>query len=132
VPLHVAERRGHAVAYAKAHDAIAGLLALTGAGDTVLRLEEHAVLAATRADANRLANADEANLERVARAAHTQLEAIRALDLETLPPPLAEIAELRLRHPSASLAELAAKTRPPLTRSAVHRRLRALVDRVAS
>ena len=33
-----------------------------------------------------------------------QLEAIRALDLDSLPPQLAEIAELRLRHPSASLA----------------------------
>jgi cell division protein WhiA len=132
VTLKVAERRGHAVAYAKGHEAIAGLLALAGAGDAVLRLEEHAVLAATRADANRLANADEANLERAARAAHEQLEAIRSLDLAELPAPLAEIAELRLRHPQASLSELAAKTRPPLTRSAVHRRLRALVDRVSN
>jgi DNA-binding protein WhiA len=126
VALAVAERRGHALAYAKGHDAIADTLALAGAGDTVLALEEHAVVAALRADANRLANADEANLERVARAAHRQLEAIRAVGLDALPPELAEVAELRLRHPSASLAELAAKTRPPLTRAAVHRRLQAV------
>jgi DNA-binding protein WhiA len=126
VPLAVAERRGHAIAYAKGHEAIADTLALAGAGDTVLALEEHAVLAALRADANRLANADEANLERVARAAHRQLEAIRAVGLDALPPELVEVAELRLRHPSASLAELAAKTRPPLTRAAVHRRLQAV------
>ena len=61
------------------------------------------------ASANRLANADEANLVRTARAAHVQLEAIRALDVDSLPAPLAEIAELRLRHPSASLRELAAQ-----------------------
>jgi hypothetical protein len=85
------------------------------------------VLAAIRADANRLANADEANLVRTARAAHRQLEAIRALDLDALPPQLAEIAELRLRHPSASLRELAAKARPPLSRAAAHRRLQAVV-----
>ena len=124
--LAVAERRGHAIAYAKSHERIADTLALAGAGDTVLALEEHAILAALRADANRLANADEANLERVARAAHRQLEAIRAVGLDALPPELVEVAELRLRHPSASLAELAAKTRPPLTRTAVYRRLQAV------
>jgi DNA-binding protein WhiA len=127
VKLGTAERRSHAIAYAKGHDAIADVLALAGAGDTAIHLEEHAVLAAIRTDANRLANADEANLERVARAAHAQLEAIRAIGLDALPPDLVEIAELRLRHPSASLAELAGKARPPLTKSAAHRRLQALV-----
>ncbi|MGN6798639.1 MAG: DNA-binding protein WhiA, partial [Gaiellaceae bacterium] len=124
--LAVAERRGHALAYAKGHDAIGAVLAVAGAGDTALRLEEHAILSSIRADANRLANADEANLERVAQAAHRQLEAIRTIGLDALPPELVEIAELRLRHPSASLAELAAKARPPLTKSAAHRRLQAV------
>jgi DNA-binding protein WhiA len=127
VPLGVAERRSHAVAYAKRHDTIADVLALAGAGDTALRLEEHSVLAAIRADANRLANADGANLERAAEAAHRQLAAIREIGLDALPPDLVEIAELRLRHPSASLAELAAKARPPVSKSAAHRRLRAIL-----
>ena len=83
--LAVAERRGHALAYAKGHDAIGTVLAIAGAGDTALVLEEHAILSSLRADANRLANADEANLERVARAAHRQLEAIRAIGLDALP-----------------------------------------------
>ena len=132
VELAVAERRSHAVAYAKGHEPIADLLALAGAGDTALRLEEHAVLAAIRADANRLVNADEANLVRAARAAHRQLEAIRSLNLDALPPHLAELAELRLRHPSASLRELAAKARPPLSKAAAHRRLQAIVKLVES
>jgi DNA-binding protein WhiA len=129
VRMSVAERRNHAVAYAKGHEAIGDLLVVAGAVDTALRLEEHAVVSATRASANRLANADEANLVRTARAAHVQLEAIRALDVDSLPAPLAEIAELRLRHPSASLRELAAKVRPPITKAAAHRRLRAVVAR---
>src|SRR5947207_115438 len=129
VALRLVERRGHAVAYAKGHEAIGDVLALAGAGGTALSLEEHAVVAATRARANRLANADEANLVRAARAAHRQLEAIRSLDLDALPEHLAEIAELRLRHPSASLRELAAKARPPITKAAAHRRLRAVVER---
>ena len=123
----VAERRGHALAYAKGHDAIGTVLAVAGAGDTALLLEEHAILSSLRADANRLANADEANLERVARAAHKQLEAIRTVGLDALPAELVEIAELRLRHPSASLAELAAKARPPLTKASAQRRLRSIV-----
>jgi hypothetical protein len=132
VSLKLLERRGHAVAYAKGHEAIGDVLALAGAGDTALSLEEYAVLAATRARANRLVNADEANLVRAARAAHRQLAAIRALDLDALPPHLAEIAELRLRHPSASLRELAAKARPPITKAAAQRRLSAVVARSES
>jgi cell division protein WhiA len=130
--LAVTERRTHAVAYAKGHDAIADVLALAGAGDTALRLEEHAVVAAIRADANRLANADEANLVRATRAAHEQLEAIRAIGVDALPPQLAEIAELRMRNPSASLRELAAKARPPITKASAHRRLRAIQRLVES
>lgn len=132
VTLAVAERRAHAVAYAKGHETIADVLALAGAGDTVLGLEEHAVLAAIRADANRLANADEANLVRSARAAHQQVEAINAVGIDALPEHLVEIAELRLRHPSASLRELAAKARPPMTKAAAHRRLQAIVKLVTS
>ncbi|MBA3841798.1 MAG: DNA-binding protein WhiA [Actinobacteria bacterium] len=128
IVLRVAERRNHAVAYAKSHETIGDVLAFVGASDTALRLEEHAVIAATRSRANRLVNADGANLVRTARAAQAQLDAIRALELDTLPPSLSEIAELRLRHPSASLRELAAKVRPPITKAAAHRRLRAVVQ----
>jgi len=128
--LKVAERRNHALAYAKGHDTIRDVVAAAGAGRAALRLEEHAVVAATRAQANRLANADEANLVRTAAAAHRQLEAIRTLGVDSLPPHLVEIAELRLRHPAASLTELSAKTRPRLSRAAVHRRLGEIVDLV--
>ncbi|HEX5450331.1 MAG TPA: DNA-binding protein WhiA [Gaiellaceae bacterium] len=130
VELAVAERRNHALAYGKGHETIVDLLALVGAGETAVRFEEHSVLAATRANANRLANADEANLVRTARAAHVQLEAIRSLDLDSLPEPLAEIARLRLRHPAAPLRELAARTEPPITKAAAYRRLRRVVASV--
>ena len=129
VALAVAERRTHAVAYAKGHEAIADVLALAGAGDTALRLEEHAVLAAIRADANRLANADEANLVRArARRARAARGDPRRRARRAAAEHLAEIAELRLRHPSASLRELAAKARPPITKAAAHRRLRAITE----
>ena len=88
------------------------------------------MLAATRAEANRLANADHANLVRTSRAAQEQLEAVRALQrtgtLERLPARLHEIGRLRLRHPTLSLRELATKCDPPATKASVHRRLRKL------
>jgi DNA-binding protein WhiA len=126
VELRVAERAGHALAYAKSGESIADLLALAGAGAAALRLDEHAVLAATRSQANRLANADEANVKRSVMAAQRQLEAIRRLDLDALPGKLREIAALRLSHPALTLGELAAKCRPPITKAAAHHRMRVL------
>jgi cell division protein WhiA len=132
VPLRVHDRGRHAVAYAKAAESIADALALVGAGDTALAIDEHGVVAEARARANRLANADHANLVRASRAAHDQVQAIRQLEqngrLASLSPGLREAAELRLRHPSITLAELAAKCRPPVTKAAVHRRLTRLIQ----
>src|SRR5438132_8905453 len=103
VSLRVLERRDHAVAYAKGLDRIAEALALAGASDAALGLDERAVVGETQAEANRLTNADHANLVRTSRAAHTQLEALRRLErehrLDELSPRLRETAELRLRHP---------------------------------
>lgn len=126
IELRVIERGRYVVAYAKGRDAIADLLALAGAGEAALRLEEQAVLAATRATANRLANADEANVRRSVHAAQRQLETIRQLDLGTLPAGLHEIAALRLSHPALSLGELAAKCRPPISKASAHHRMQAL------
>jgi DNA-binding protein WhiA len=126
IPLKTLERRSHAFAYAKGGETIADLLALAGASETALRLDEHQVVAATRAEANRLANADEANVRRTVVAAREQLEAIESLDLGRLSRPLREIAELRLRHPSFALAELAARCDPPITKAAAHHRMQAL------
>ena len=68
--LRVHDRGRHAAAYAKGAEPIADALALVGAGDAALSLDEHAVVAEARARANRVANADHANLVRTSRAAH--------------------------------------------------------------
>jgi DNA-binding protein WhiA len=132
VELKVQDRGRYAAAYAKGAETIADALALAGASDAALAFDEASVVGATRSRANRLANADHANLVRTSRAAAVQLRAIRALELDALPEPVREAAELRLRHPSASLAELARKARPPLTKSAVQRRLQRLVELAAA
>ena len=135
VRLGLVDRDAHAAAYAKGWDAIESLLALAGAAETVLALEERAVDAASRAKANRLANADHANLVRTSRAAQLQLEAARRLRadgrLHRLPTSLREAAELRLRHPAHSLRELAERATPPASKAAMHRRLRKIEELAA-
>ena len=131
IRLGVVERSRHAAAYAKGGEAVAELLGFVGAHGTALALEESAVVGSARARANRLANADHANLVRTARSAREEVRAIRRLartgELERLSPDLRQVAELRLRNPALSLRELAARCRPPATKTAVHRRLKRLV-----
>jgi len=126
--LRAVARRSHAMAYAKRRETVHDLLVHMGAQDMVLAFDEAEVVARTVERANRLTNADSANLERASAAAHRQREAIAALELDALPDGLRAVAELRLRHPSASLAELGERARPPLTKSTVARRMRTLLE----
>ena len=130
VRMRVIDREAHAAAYAKSWDAIEAYLSVAGATATVLALEERALVAGLRGEANRLANADHANLVRQSVAARAQLEAAQALldDASTrLSPAMQAAAELRLRHPSLSLRELATRAAPPTTKAAMARRLGRLV-----
>lgn len=126
------ERRGGYVVYLKNRDEIAGLLALTGAHVAALHLEEQAVLKEVRAQANRLANCDAANTQRVTAAAARQLEAIARLQaqgaLGRMPRALQEVAVLRVSYPYLSLSELAEVCEGNLSRSALNHRLRRLVE----
>ncbi len=131
VRVKVEERPSHARAYAKGWEEIEGYLLAAGVVDAVLGLEERSVVAEMRSEANRLTNADHANLVRTARAAQRQLDAARHLEstgvLEVLPEPLREAARLRLGHPALSLRELAALTSPPATKAAMQRRLARII-----
>lgn len=130
VRMRVVDRDSHSAAYAKSWEAIEGYLGVAGASDTVLALEERALVAGLRASANRLANADHANLVRQSRSARAQLAAAEAL-LQSggsgLAPALYEAAELRRRYPTLSLRELSAKASPPVSKAAMAGRLARLV-----
>ena len=131
VRLRVADRDAHSIAYAKGWEAIEGYLSVAGASETVLALEERALVAELRAEANRLANADHANLVRQSRSARSQLDAVSRLEREGVLPGLASglqaAADLRRRHPSLSARELAARAEPPVTKAAMAARLGRLV-----
>ena len=118
-------------------DAISALLTRLGAHDSVLAWEERRVRREVRATANRLANFDDANLRRSARAAVAAGARVqRALEIlgDDAPTHLAQAGKLRLEHKQASLEELGRLADPPLTKDAIAgriRRLLAMADRRA-
>jgi cell division protein WhiA len=111
-------------------DAISALLTRLGAHDSVLAWEERRMRREVRATANRLANFDDANLRRSARAAVAAGARVeRALEIlgDGAPGHLVVAGELRLRHRQASLEELGALADPPLTKDAIAGRIRRLL-----
>lgn len=119
-------------------DAIGAMLTRLGAHDAVLTWEERRMRREVRATANRLANFDDANLRRSARAAVAAGARVeRALEIlgDEVPEHLQAAGRLRLQHRQASLEELGQLADPPMTKDAVAgriRRLLAMADRRAA
>lgn len=111
-------------------DAIGALLTRIGAHESVLAWEERRMRREVRATANRLANFDDANLRRSARAAVAASARVqRALEIlgEEIPDHLREAGELRIKHGQASLEELGSLAVPAMTKDAVAGRIRRLL-----
>ncbi len=112
-------------------EAIGALLTHMGAQDTRLTWEERRMRREVRATANRLANFDDANLRRSARAAVAAAARVdRALHIlgDTVPDHLAAAGRLRVEHRQASLEELGKLADPPMTKDAVAGRIRRLLS----
>ncbi len=132
LPFHTYERMGQRVVYLKGAQQIADVLALMGAGQSVLELENIRIRKQLRAAAVRAANCDEHNGERMLDAAQKQAEAIRQISLKqglfTLPRTLQDLARLRLENPDLSLKELGEMLDPPVGKSGVNHRMRRLME----
>jgi cell division protein WhiA len=104
---------------------VTDLLAATGATRAFLTFDDRRLRRQLRSEANRLANADAANLARTAAHAGDQVDAIRrAVDRhgwELFDAELRRVALARLANPSASVTELAQLLE--LSRTTLHRRL---------
>ncbi|WP_211270126.1 DNA-binding protein WhiA [Rhodococcus phenolicus] len=112
-------------------EAIGALLTHMGAQDTRLTWEERRMRREVRATANRLANFDDANLRRSARAAVAAAARVeRALTIlgSDVPDHLAAAGSLRVQHRQASLEELGQLADPPMTKDAVAGRIRRLLS----
>jgi DNA-binding protein WhiA len=111
-------------------DAIGALLTLMGAHDSFLAWEERRMRREVRATANRLANFDDANLRRSARAAVAASARVqRAIEIlgAEIPDHLLEAGRLRIEHGQASLEELGSLAVPPMTKDAIAGRIRRLL-----
>jgi DNA-binding protein WhiA len=111
-------------------DAIGALLTRLGAHESLMAWEERRMRREVRATANRLANFDDANLRRSARAAVAAGARVeRALEIlaEEVPDHLRQAGALRLEHKQASLEELGQLHDPPLTKDAIAGRIRRLL-----
>ncbi len=111
-------------------DAIGALLTRLGAHASLMAWEERRMRREVRATANRLANFDDANLRRSARAAVAAgARVARALEIlgDDVPEHLRTAGLLRVQHKQASLEELGALSEPPMTKDAVAGRIRRLL-----
>lgn len=111
-------------------DAIGTLLTRLGAHESVMAWEERRMRREVRATANRLANFDDANLRRSARAAVAAAARVqRAMEIlgAQVPEHLREAGELRVKHGQASLEELGSLASPPMTKDAIAGRIRRLL-----
>ncbi len=127
----VAPRKGRRIVYFKDVDAITDVLAAIGASQAVFALEDLRALKETKNRIHRLVNTEAANVDRAMSAAAAQREAIALLadayGLQHLKAPLREVAELRLAHPTETLAELGRRCEPPVKKSTVNNRVATLV-----
>jgi DNA-binding protein WhiA len=111
-------------------DAISTLLTRLGAHEALLAWEERRLRREVRATANRLANFDDANLRRSARAAVAAGARVdRALEIlgDEVPDHLKLAGSLRVEHKQASLEELGQLHDPVLTKDAIAGRIRRLL-----
>src|SRR3954470_6810406 len=130
IPSKAREVRGVDRVVVRDGDAISTLLTRLGAHDSVLAWEERRMRREVRATANRLANFDDANLRRSARAAVAAGARVqRALEIlgDDVPDHLIAAGRLRLEHKQASLEELGQLHDPVLTKDAIAGRIRRLL-----
>lgn len=117
--------------YSKDGEEISKFLAFIGANSSVLKFEDIRVYREMRNNVNRLVNCETANLTKTVGAAVKQIDAIKLIKekgkLASLTDNLQEIAELRIKYPEASLIELGKMANPPIGKSGVNHRLKAII-----
>ena len=123
-------RKKSFVVYLKEGNHIMDCLNIMGAYVSQMNLTNIMILKEMRNDVNRKVNCETANIHKTVNAAVRQMEDIRkirdTIGFEKLPHQLAEIAQVRLEYPEATLKELGTYLDPPVGKSGVNHRLRKL------
>ena len=101
IKARIMQRRNSYMVYLKSGSAILEFLALVGAHQSALAMENARVIKSVRNDVNRQTNAEIANQAKTSRASIDQIRAIRmvleAHGMENLPPALQDFIKLRVR-----------------------------------
>lgn len=125
-------RKGYNIIYFKVSEQIEDCLYMMGASVAMFDMMNVKIVKEIRNSANRKANCETANIEKMVRAASPQIAAILKIKdkrgLSSLPEPLEQMALIRLENPDSSLQELAEMFDPPLSKSGANHRLKRLVE----
>lgn len=125
-------RKERYVLYLKEGSQIVDMLNVMEAYVALMKLENVRILKEMRNSVNRKVNCETANINKTVNAAVKQLEDIKrikeVIGFDNLPVSLAEIAQVRLDHPEATLKELGTFLDPPVGKSGVNHRLRKLAE----
>ncbi len=124
--LKMIKRKNDFILYIKGSEEIEDILTFMGAQQSTLDIMNIKILKNVRNRANRVANCDTANIDKVIMASTRQVNDIELIDknigLNNISPDLREVAELRLENPELSLKEIGELMAKPLQRSGVNRR----------
>lgn len=130
----ISTRNGSGALLYKSMEKVEGIVTLSGAMLSAMKLMEGKLMRELRGDINRKRNCEMRNLSRTVGAAAAQVEAIRKLreggKLDDLPSELRETADLREAHPEMSLTDLAAAHNPPISKSGLNHRLARILELV--
>lgn len=124
----VIKRRKYFVVYVKDSSQVVDLLNIMGAYNALMDMENVRIVKDMRNNVNRKVNCETANINKTVSAAVKQIEDIRFIQMSSafdeLPESLQEMAELRVRYPEATLAELGQLLDTPVGKSGVNHRLK--------
>ena len=119
----LAERNGDKLVYISQSAGVAQALKLMGGYRAALALEESIIKGIAKKQAVRAINCDQGNIKKQLAAAQKQANAIRIIDensgLDSLPPELKELAELRIANLEASMQSLGQMLTKKLSKSSV-------------
>lgn len=125
------KRKNLYVLYVKDAEQVSNVLALMGASNAVLKLQNEIITRQVRNKVNRQNNCFVSNFSKTINASYNQLEAIKVLDenigLYNLPADIQEVALLRLANTDESLEELLKLAKTPMTKSALNHRFQKII-----
>ena len=125
------KRKNLYVLYIKDAEEVSNMLALMGASEAVLKLQNEIVTRQVRNKINRQNNCFTSNYTKTLNASFKQLEAIKIVDAEiglyNLPEDLQQVALLRLANTEESLEELLKLSKYEMTKSALNHKFNKII-----